>query len=266
MRRLTLFAKGNADVRDSLLYLKRGDDLLWNGVHALVRERFPDVTVRVRHETWNRSDALLAASGTPPEELAEAGLPMFNHPLKSQFSRVLFETPADAYVLSILPDLFSYLARHRRDGHLFMPVAVNEYTPEQRDWLKAHCDLSALLDAAASMRNLEEIVARLRQVTSAPILVYNCSACVAGNDVFCHQGKETILSTRIREFNLGLVKLSQRTGIAVVDVDLLFAKHGVANMAVDQTHMTAEGCAVVAGEVIRIMEACGLFSGMERAA
>jgi hypothetical protein len=71
MARLVLFAKGNLDLRDSLHSLIIGDQLLWNGLNEIVRARFPGTTIRLRHETWTRSDALLASAGDVPLELAE---------------------------------------------------------------------------------------------------------------------------------------------------------------------------------------------------
>jgi hypothetical protein len=74
VNRLTLFAKGNLDLRDSLHSLRLGETLAWNGVNEIVRERHPDWTIRLRHETWARSDALLEAAGVAPDELAARNL------------------------------------------------------------------------------------------------------------------------------------------------------------------------------------------------
>ena len=266
MRRITLFAKGNSDLRDSLLYLREGEKLLWNGINTLVREHYHDFNVRVRHEPWTRSDALLVANGVAPPALEQARLPHYNHPLKYQFSNAVFETSADAYLFSILPDLLNTLARHREDGHLFMPIATGDYSAEQRAWLERTYEPLPPLDVDVALANFEAIVTRLRERTKAPVLVFNCSASLPGNSLFSHFGMTDTLSTRIRAFNLGLVRLSQRTGIAIVDVDLLFARFGAGRMSLDPAHMTAEGCHVVMAEVVRIMEAYGLFAGEEQEA
>src|SRR5262245_57409251 len=105
VRRLTIFAKGNLDVRDTLHALRLADQLVWNGVNEILRARNHGVVARVRHETWTRSDALLDTNATVPQELAERALALGAYPATSQFSRALFETAADAVVLSIQPDL-----------------------------------------------------------------------------------------------------------------------------------------------------------------
>ena len=266
MPRITLFAKGNSDLRDCLLYLRQGEKVLWNGINTLVREQHSGFNIRVQHEPWTRSDALLATNGVSPASLEQAGLPHYNHPLKYQFSNALFETRADLYLLSIIPDLLNTLARHREDGHMFMPIATGDYSPAQREWLARNYEPLPLLSVDAALANFETIIARLRERTDAPVLVFNCSACLSGNSLFSYLGMKDTLSTRIREFNLGLVRLSQRTGIAIVDIDQLFARHGASRMSNDPAHMTAEGCQIACAEVVRIMEAYGLFAYDEQSA
>ncbi len=259
MRRLTLFAKGNLDLRDSLLVARSGDAILWNGINALLREASPDTRIRVQHETWTRSDALLRANGKVPGDLAGRGLPLKSHPLETQFSDRLFSVPADAYILSIQPDLNFGLVRHRQDGHLFHPFDYPAWSEDDRQWLRASYENCALLDATASMDNLEQIISRLRAISDAPILIYNVSAVVPGENIHCHVGMEDILSTRIRRFNLALISLSQRTGVAIIDVDRLVAQHGADRLKIDTTHFTALGCEVVAREVLRTLEDHGLL-------
>jgi hypothetical protein len=63
VKRLTLFVKGNVDVRDSLHFCRIGGELVWNGINEVLREH----RVKSKHETWTRSDALLECAGTVPE-------------------------------------------------------------------------------------------------------------------------------------------------------------------------------------------------------
>src|SRR5262249_51746220 len=86
LRRLTLFAKGNNDVRDWLHSRRVGGELCWNGINEVVRARFPGTTVRVRHEVWTRSDALLGAESTVPRELDGWSVPLAPHTPAAQFS------------------------------------------------------------------------------------------------------------------------------------------------------------------------------------
>jgi len=253
-RRLTLFAKGNVDVRDSLHLHRVNGEVLWNGINEVVRARLPGTTVRVRHETFTRSDALLLADGRVPGDVeARAGL-LGAYPPPSQFGRAVFEARADATILSILPDVANEMLRHRRDGYLLYAGDAPAWPDADRRWLRADFEPLARLDAGASMANFERLVARLRAGSDAPILVFNVSSVIPGDTVHDHVGQEDSLATRIRRFNLGLVELSQRTGVCVVDVDTVVARHGADRCKIDALHLNATGCRLVAEEVVRILD------------
>lgn len=253
MKRLTLFAKGNLDIRDTFHSLWIGDELRWNGINALLREQGSELTIRVRHETWSRSDALLATTGEVPAALAGRELPLGAHPLKAQFSDALFSADADAYILSIQPDIHVPLALHRREGFAFYPNHFEAWPAAEREWLRSEFALSLAIELDQSIANFEEIIRRLRARSEAPILVYNVSSVVPGETIHCHEGMEDSLSTRIRRFNLALIELSQRSGISIIDVDRIVASQGAAALALDSTHLTAAGCRAVAEEVLRVL-------------
>ena len=263
VNRLTLFAKGNLDLRDSLHSLRLGGELVWNGINEIVRERYPAWTVRLRHETWAHSDALLEAGGVVPAELAARDMPLEAYPATSQFSAAIFTTDADAIVLSVQPDLMISLKRHRRDGYLFHPAGRLDWSLEDQAWLRSNFDTLGPLDVAQSMGNFTRIVERIRAYTQAPILIYNLSSAVPGEQIHDYRGMEDSLSIRIRQFNLGLIELSQKTGISVIDVDAILARAGADRLKLDAFHLTAEGCRLVAGEVVRVLEDFGLFDGAE---
>jgi hypothetical protein len=265
VNRLTLFAKGNLDLRDSLHSLRLGGELAWNGVGEIVRERHPDWTVRVRHETWTRSDALLEATGVIPPRLAARGLALGAYTAASQFSTAVFETDADAILLSIQPDLTVSLVRSRDENYLLMPAGRSDWPQSDRDWIRADFEALPLLDVAGSMQNFARIVERIRRNTAAPILICNVSSVAPGEQIHSHQGLEDSFSTRIRQFNLGLIELSQRTGISVIDVDAILARAGADRLKLDALHLTAEGCRLVAAEVVRVLEDLGLFEAAEAA-
>lgn len=260
MARLRIFAKGNLDVRDTLHSLRVGGVVQWNGINEIVRARFPSTVVQVVHETATRSDALLAATGAVPAELAERALPLGPYPLSSQFSVQLFDTGADAIVLSVQSDVAMNLARHKRDGYLFFPDHWQSWPEPDRRWLRDEFAHVALLDVDASMRNFDAIVARIRHRTPAPILVYNLSSFVPGDTVHCHLGLGDTMSTRIRRFNVAVAELSGRTGVSVIDVDAVLARAGAARCKLDALHLTAEGCRCVAEETVRVLEDLGCFS------
>jgi hypothetical protein len=259
VRRLTLFAKGNVDVRDSLLYSRVSGAIQWNGINEVMRQKFPDVTIRVRHETWTRSDALLQARGIVPEELHAKKLPLGPYPAESQFSRAVFNAPRDVVVLSIQPDLMFPLYRHRRDGYLFYPEGLETWPPDEQRWFHEEFTSTGYLDVQTSMEQLAAFCTQLRASSEVPILVYNVSAVVPGEQVHCYEGLGETFSTRVRRFNLAMIELSQKLGISVVDVDTVVARAGADRVKLSPIHLTAEGHRLVAEEVTRILNDLGCF-------
>jgi hypothetical protein len=113
------------------------------------------------------------------------------------------------------------------------------------------------LGVERSMANLAEVIKRCRQRRDVPILFYNVSSVVIGDFVHCFSGLDETLSTRIKRFNLGLIDLSRATGVSVVDVDAIVASHGANRLKIDTLHLNAEGCRLVAEEVVRILADLG---------
>lgn len=259
-RALTIFAKGNLDVRDSLHALRRGETVVWNGVNEIVRARFPGASVRVRHELWTRSDALLEATGGIPPALLNRGFPLDPYDLTTQFSRAVFDSDADAFVFSLQPDVMTALVRHRRDGYLLYPHDREKWPGDDQRRLAEEFTPASFLDVEQSMRNISEIVTRMRANTDAPILIYNMSAVVLGESVRCYTGLPEVLSTRIRRFNLGLTELSRETGVSVIDVDRIVACGGADRLKLDTLHLTAEGCRAVAGDVVDALDELNCFA------
>lgn len=254
MKRLTLFAKGNLDVRDSLHSLRLGGELRWNGINTLARERALDVTFRVKHETSIGSAALRRASGDIPRVLADRKLPPLDpYPLAAQFGATVFAGEADATILSIQIDVQGAPARHRAESFLFNPEGWETWPRADRKWLRAEFEPGRLADPDEALDDLKAVVERLRAASDAPVLIYNLSSLVPGETVHCHTGMDDILSTRIKRFNLGLVDLSRRMDVSIIDVDRIVAMHGAAAMKADTTHLTEPGCRAVAAEVLRVL-------------
>jgi hypothetical protein len=263
LRRLTIFAKGNLDVHDTLHSLELNGTMRWNGLNEAMRERGGGPTIRVRHETSLGSAAALAATGETPEVFAGRVLPLDPYPLSAQYGRALFEAPADAYVLSIQPDLQISAARHRRGGFLFYPNDYPNWSSADREWLFREFEPAPLPRVDEAMDSMEKLIAQLRSRSEAPILIYNVSSLVPGEWVHSHVGLEDIASSRIKQFNLELIGLSQRTGISIVDIDRIVAERGARTMKIDTTHLTEEGCRAVAFEVLRILENLGCIPAIE---
>lgn len=266
MSRINIFVRGNLDVRDTLHSLRVGGVLKWNGVNEVLRQTHPGWSARIRHETGTRSDALLAANGRIPPELATLDISLAPYPLETQFAPALFEAAADVFVLSIQPELMTRLVCHKQRGYLLCPGKWQDWPAALQAWLRSEFEDVGIIDVGAALANLDAIVGRLRARTDAPILIYNLSSVVPGERVHDHQGLEDLLSTRIKRLNLGLIELSQRTGISVIDVDAIVARGGADRLKIDTLHLTSEGCRLVAEEVVRVLDDLGAFSKASEAA
>ena len=259
MKRLSLFVKGNVDVHDSLHSCRIGGELAWNGINDVLRVSHPGCTARLKHETLTRSDALLQCDGTVPAALSARQLPLGSYPLASQFSRAIFETKADAIILSMQPDMATNLVRHKRDGFFLYPSDVDQWSAEDKQWLKSEFEPAEDLDVGKSMANLTAIIKKIREHSEAPVLIYNVSPITPGEEIHCYQGFDETYSVRIRKFNLGLIELSEQTGVSIIDVDSLLARKGAEALKLDTIHLTAPGYQLVAEEVVRVLGDLGVL-------
>jgi hypothetical protein len=257
MGRLTFFVKGNVDVHDSLHSCRIGGNLVWNGINEVFRVRRPGSIVRMKHETWTRSDALLRSDGTVPPMLSSRQLPLGVYAASSQFSLALFEASVDAFILSIQPDVSTLLVKHHEEGFLLYPNESEKWSAGDKHWLRTDFDPMGHVELDESMANLGSIIKRIRTRSAAPILVYNMSPIIPGESIHCHRGLGEAFSTRIRRFNLGLIKLSEETGVSIVDVDSLMARNGADSLKLDAVHLKPAGYRLVAEEVVRVLEDTG---------
>ena len=259
MTRLTLFVKGNVDVHDSMHSCRIGGELLGNGINEVLKVSHPGCLARVKHETWTRSDALLHSNGIVPEVLSSRQLPLGAYPLESQFSRAIFETKADAIILSIQSDVTAGLVKHKADGFLFYAHEPAQWSAEDRRWLQSDFEVVPKLEAVDSMANFASIIDTIRERSEAPILIYNMSSITPGESIHCYQGFGEPYSTRVRKFNLGLIELSEETGVSIIDVDSLVARKGADALKLDTIHLTPVGYRLVAEEVVRVLADLGVL-------
>lgn len=259
MKRLTLFVKGNVDVRDSLHFCRIGGELSWNGINEVLRKRHPKSLARIKHETWTRSDALLECNGSVPQALTGRDLPLGPYSLASQFSDAVFTASANAIILSIQPDVTTSLMRHRRDGFLFYPSGAEAWAPADRAGLQSDYEANGLLSVDAALNNLAAVVAKIRRHSEVPILIYNLSPIIPGDQIHCYAGVGETFSTRIRKFNLALAGLSEDTGISIIDVDAIVARHGADALKLDAVHLKPQGYLLLAEEVVRVLDDLGVL-------
>lgn len=259
MPRLTILAKGNADLRDSLHSLHQDGMIAWNGISEILSRRHPAWKARVIHETMTRSDALLSMADRPDLTLPDRKVLLGSFSIEAQSSTRLFTEKADAVVLSIQPDVMNGMVQHRRDGHYFYPYQASAWPVEDREWLIAQYLPAPDLAPAQSISHLSELVARIRTRGDPKILIYNLSPIVPWERLHCYQDMAETLAERIRTFNLELIALSRETGISIVDVESVIARAGADRLKLDALSLTAEGCRLVAEEVVRILEDLGTF-------
>ena len=260
MKRLTFFVKGNVDVRDSLHFCRIAGEVVWNGINEVLRQRHIECSVRIKHETWTRSDALLECNGTVPLAFTGRDLPLGAYSLVSQFSNAIFTTTADAIVLSIQPDVTMSLMRHRRESFLFYPSDAETWLADDQVWLRSSYEKGGMLSVDAAMNNLTAVIARIRHHSEAPILIYNLSPVIPGEQIHCYQGLGETFSTRIRKFNLALAELSENNGISIIDVDTIVARHGADALKLDAVHLKPTGYRLLAEEVVRVLEDVGILN------
>jgi len=139
------------------------------------------------------------------------------------------------------------------------PRDSERWSVDDQQWLKTNFERLGFLELAESMANLTLIIEKIREQSEAPILIYNMSAIVPGEAIHCYQGVDESYSTRIRRFNLGLIELSEKTGISIIDVDSLVARKGADILKIDTVHLTPEGFRFVTEEVVRVLGELGVL-------
>lgn len=255
-RRITIFAKGNVDVRDSLHLCRIGEEIKWNGINEVFRKRGLSLHARVRHETFARSDILLQ-SHELPQKLAEMNLDLGFHSLAAQFNTNIFSAEADVFVLSIQPDIMHAAFEHRSEKYR---IVFNLMSCSEQDKQKLRSEFSflGLISIKDSMTNLSQIIERIRERTDTPILVYNMPFAIVGERIRCFLGlDEAIGAERIRSFNLALVEISREQGIYIVDADQIMSEHGTANLRLDIAHYHPAAYRLFSEEVANILEELG---------
>jgi hypothetical protein len=267
-RVLRIFARGNVDVRDSLLWSKVDGQLQWNGINTVLRARHPGLVAKVRHETCARLDLMPLPGETlagPPAEFT-ARLPSGAHALDRQYLTGLYDAPADAVVLSLQSVVTNALVRHRRDGWLLLPDHLETWDQAALDLLRAECVNAGLAPFAPTMERLERLFSAIQDHTGAHLLVYNLSPPLPGERIHCWVGSEDSLGLRARRFNLALAELSARLGFSIVDVEQVCARAGLETVKVGLFHLNAAGWQLLAEEVVRILEDRGCLDELREGA
>jgi len=262
---LRIFARGNVDVRDSLLWSRVGGVVQWNGINEILRIRHPGVIAKIKHETCARLDLIPLPGETlpaPPREWADRLL-SGPHPVARQHASALFDAPVDVVVFSLQSVILNSLVRHRRDGWLLMPENIDTWHPDLCRRLQTECENAGLAPLNATLGRLERLIGAVQEQLGANVLVYNVSPYIPGELTHSWVGAEESLALRVRRFNLALIDLSARLGFSIVDVERIAAAAGAQRLKIDLVHFTAEGWRLIAEEVVRILEQLGCFDDLE---
>lgn len=251
-----IFAKGNVDVRDSLLWSRVNGVVEWNGINEVLRLRHPGVLAKVKHETCARLDLIPLPGEVPLEPPVEVArrLPSGAHPIERQHCTAMFDQPADIVVMSLQSAATNALVRHRRDRWLLLPDEIESWDPAPREYLERECEYAGLADIGTTLERLERLILAIEEKLGSHVLVYNLSPVIPGERTHCWVGAEDSIALRVQRFNLALAELSARLGFSIVDVERIVACSGADRLKIDLFHLTAEGWRLVAEEVVRILE------------
>jgi hypothetical protein len=258
-QRITLFAKGNADLVDPVFGVRFADRQDWGGLNAAFRELGWPVTARIRHEpsigffSLTRDPPSLPADITQHADLFGTFAPAL------QYSQASLDGQSDAILLSVQADLGAPLARHVATGLPFVLHDARRWPDAAATWSRTEFERLPPTTPEAAMSDLIRLVARIQAVRDVPVLVANMTAVVPGDAIHSYLGIPDSLSRRIRRFNLALLDAAEAADFSVIDVDRIIALGGAAALTIDPMHYTREGCRQVALEIARILADRGVI-------
>jgi hypothetical protein len=194
---------------------------------ALMPAVFPERELRLIRAWTTRPDWLGPDAEGPPGSLICAGL------LPEVDVRELLKTPHRLVVFALLPSVLMPALRHRDGGVFLAHQALRaSWSPETAARLAAECTTVSSLEPRAAVAALEPVIERLHYQGSA---VAVCTAFRRVREPLEYRitdGAPT-LRMRLRELNLEIARLSQRTGCFVFDVDRPLAQEGGATLDAD---------------------------------
>jgi hypothetical protein len=194
---------------------------------ALMRVVFPERELRLIRAWSTRPDWLGPDAEGPPGSLICARL------LPEVDVRELLKTPHSLVVFALLPSVSMPALRHRDGGVFLAHEALRaSWSPEAAARVAAECTTVSPLEPRAAVAALEPIIERVHLQGSA------VAVCTAFRRVrepleFRITDGAPTLRMRVRELNLEIARLSQRTGCFVFDLDRPLAQEGGATLDAD---------------------------------
>ncbi len=194
-----------------------------SALHAL----FPGTDATLVSAWMTRPDWLGAAAPAAPASLVASGL------LPASDARTLLAQPHRLVILPLLPAVAAPALRHRDGGQFLAHACLRaRWSAAQRARVAAECQELPPLDADAAIAAIEPLVVRLLEAGAA-VAVCNAFRHVR-EPLACQRGEGRLpLREQLRALNLGLARLSQRTGCFVFDIDRPLAQEGGAPLDAD---------------------------------
>jgi hypothetical protein len=194
---------------------------------SVMRVVFPERELRLIRAWTTRPDWLGPDAEGPPRSLICAGL------LPKDDVRELLKTPHRLVVFALLPSVSVPALRHRDGGVFLAHQALRaSWSAEAAARLAAECTTMSSLVPRAAVAALEPVIERLHFQGSAVAVCTAFRRVREPLETRITDGAPT-LRTRVRELNLEIARLSQRTGCFVFDIDRPLAQEGGATLDAD---------------------------------
>jgi hypothetical protein len=210
-----------------LLLMGDAEARLLADAESAIQSVLPCREVRLTKAWAVRPDWLDASAPAPPATLrARGSIPDLD-------ARDLLAQPHRLVLFSLFPSVAIPTLRHREGGSFLAHRGLRaRWSPAERAAVEAECTLEPPLSAGDAAKALEPIIERLQQRGAA---VAVCGAFRHVREPLEHRAPSgsPSLRERVRQTNLEVARLSQRTGCFVLDLDRPLAQQGGASLNVD---------------------------------
>ncbi len=183
-RIVRIFAKGNVDVRDSLLWSKVGGVLQWNGINEVLRARHPHAIARVRHETCTRLDLIplpgeIPGLAPPAEVAARPARQVAPHRAPAATRRCSMNPPMWWCCRCSRPPPTRWCVTGATAG-CCCPTRSRAGMPKPAPGWHASANTQVSLTSTSCSRALRQLIPAIEERTGAQVLVYNLNPPDAG--------------------------------------------------------------------------------------
>jgi hypothetical protein len=217
--------------------------------------------LRVAGERGARVDILRQARAGAPGDQPAPRFDVDRGGIDDPFASRLFVEPPDAVVLALRPNVTDVAWRHREHGYLVSPAPdwPARWSDARRSWFSECFEPLGRLEPREFEDQLALLVAAIRATSAAAVLVVNCSSFDPADSRFAYRGlADDSLSLRVHRFNLGLLEVSGREGVSIVDADRILGEMGAGRHVLAPFRYSIEGWQAVGRECLRILDELGV--------